>query len=122
MTTAMKVLVIDDEEGIRDLFKEYLGILGHDADVAGDGAGALALLGERRYDLVLTDLIMPGMSGLAVAQTVRRQLPELRIIVISGSADQFDIQQVEHAGVGYLHKPVSFAQFRRAVCPDDWPA
>jgi CheY-like chemotaxis protein len=121
MTTVMRVLVIDDEEGIRDLFKEYLGILGHDADVAGDGAGGLALLGERRYDLVLTDLVMPGMSGLAVAQAVRRQLPELRIIVISGSADQFDIQQAEHAGFGYLHKPMSFAQFRRAVCPDDEP-
>jgi len=115
----MKVLIIDDEKGIRDIFTDFLGLLGYDADVAADGPSGLALLQERRYDLVLTDLVMPGMSGLAVAQTMRHQYPELRIIVISGSADRFDIRQLEHEGFEYLIKPMPFAQFKQAVCRPD---
>jgi two-component system capsular synthesis sensor histidine kinase RcsC len=111
----MRVLVIDDEKGIREILRDYLTVLGHDADVAADGADGLALLGERRYDLVLTDLVMPGLPGLSVAQTMRQRHPDLRIIVISGSGDHFDIAQLRQGGFGYLHKPVSFAEFRRVV-------
>jgi CheY-like chemotaxis protein len=114
----MRVLVIDDEKGIRDILRDYLGVLGHDAEVAADGIGGLALLTDGRYDLLLTDLVMPGMSGLAVAQTARRQHPDLRIIVITGSGDHFDLKRLQQSGFGHLQKPVSFADFKQAVCAE----
>jgi CheY-like chemotaxis protein len=114
----MRVLVIDDEKGIRDILRDFLGVLGHDAEVAADGVGGLARLTEGRYDLVLTDLVMPGMSGLAVAQTIRQQYPDLRIIVITGSGDHFDLQRLRESNLGHLQKPVSFAEFKRAVCSE----
>ncbi len=60
----MRVLVIDDEAGISSVFRDFLDVLGHTADVAASGEEGVALFDRHRHDLVLTDLFMPGMSGL----------------------------------------------------------
>lgn len=111
----MKVLVIDDEAGIRAVFEEFLGMLGHEVDLAADGAAGLARLEHGHYDLVITDIVMPGMSGLAIAQALRERQPGVRVLVISGSADRFDMEKLRHAGFDYLQKPVMFEQFQQAV-------
>ena len=111
----MKVLVIDDEEGIRIVYEEFLGMLGHEADVAADGATGLALLQRHVYDLVITDVVMPGMSGVAFAEVMRQRYPDTPLIVISGSADRFDREKLRQAGYPLLQKPCSLTEFRHAI-------
>ncbi len=111
----MRVLVIDDEGGIRALFSDFLEVLGHQADVAASGEEGLDLFDPCRHDLVLTDLLMPGMSGLEVADTIRARCPATPIVVISGSADALDIQRIRGAGFLFLQKPVSIKEFMNTV-------
>ncbi|MBI3826918.1 MAG: response regulator [Candidatus Rokubacteria bacterium] len=114
----MRVLVIDDEEGIRAVFRDFLEALGYEADVAAGGEEGLALFDRHRHGLVLTDLLMPGMSGLEVARAIRARCPETPIVVISGSADALDRERIEASGFTFLAKPVGFPEFMNAVTVD----
>ena len=111
----MKVLVLDDEEGIRTVYEEFLAMLGHEADVAADGAAGLALLARGDYDLVISDVVMPGMSGVVFAQVMRQRYPNIPLIVISGSADRFDREKLRKVGCPLFQKPFSLAEFQRAI-------
>jgi two-component system capsular synthesis sensor histidine kinase RcsC len=111
----MRVLVIDDEAGIRAIFCEFLDILGHEADVAARGDEGLALFDPHRYDLVLTDLVMPGMNGLEVAHAIRARCPWIPVIVTSGSAADDDLRHIEAAGLCFLQKPVGINELSDAM-------
>jgi CheY-like chemotaxis protein len=112
----MRVLVIEDEAVVRTIFGEFLDRLGHEADMAANGHEGLALLGRHQYDLVLTDLFMPGMSGLEVAGAIRARSPRIPIIIISGAAAEDDWHRIEAAGFPFLHKPIGINEFNDAVC------
>ncbi len=79
-----RILLIDDEEGLRAVLRLCLERLGYEVIDARDGASALALFREAPVDLVLTDLVMPGMEGLETIRELRRRNPELKIIAMSG--------------------------------------
>lgn len=112
----MKVLVIDDEEGIREVLRDFLGVMGHEAHVASNGADGIRRFASERFDLVLTDLVMrPGISGIEVVEAVRRRDATVPIVVISGSADPLDEREIRGAGVLCLPKPIAFNEFRQAV-------
>jgi CheY-like chemotaxis protein len=111
----MRVLVIDDEAVIRAIFREFLDMLGHEVDMAASGDEGLALLGRHQYDLVLTDLFMPGMSGLEVAGTIRARWPRIPVIIASGYAGDHDQHRIEAAGFPFLQKPIGIDEFNDAV-------
>jgi CheY-like chemotaxis protein len=71
----MRVLFIDDEAGVRAIFRDFLDILGHEVDAAASGEERLALFDRDRHDLVLTDRFMSGMSGPEVAHAIRARCP-----------------------------------------------
>lgn len=79
-----KVLVIDDDEGLRNLFREILHVGGHDAQVATSGDDGLRRLHELDYDVVLTDVVMPDKDGLETIRELRRDFPGVRVVAISG--------------------------------------
>jgi CheY-like chemotaxis protein len=112
---ALRVLVIDDEDNVRNVYGDFLEALGHQPDLAADGVDGLRRFARNRHDLVLTDMLMPGLSGIEVVRTLRRADPDLPIIVISGSADPFDVRQFEHGSITFLRKPVGLAEFERAI-------
>lgn len=82
-----RILIIDDEKDIRVVLKEILRRAGYDADTAADAREGLELLGGGEIDLLITDVIMPGMDGVAVVEEVREKHPQIPIIVISGGGN-----------------------------------
>lgn len=91
----LRILVIDDQARVRAFVCEMLESLGHDADDAEDGPTGLALLPRQQYDLVITDLRMPQMSGWDVLAAVRQQVPTMPFIVISGFTTDDDVEGPE---------------------------
>jgi excisionase family DNA binding protein len=100
------VLVVDDDHAVRELLSRALTAAGYLVDVAVDGASALVRLGEKAYDLMITDLKMPGQDGLSVIREARRTLPALPVIVITGySTEATAIEAINLGVAGYLTKP-----------------
>lgn len=79
-----RLLVVDDDAGIRDLFQATLATHGYDVRLAKDGFAALALMRGALPDLLLTDLKMPNMSGFELLSIVRRRFPQIPAIAVSG--------------------------------------
>jgi excisionase family DNA binding protein len=100
------VLVVDDDPAVRELLSRALTTAGYLVDLAVDGASALVRLGEKAYDLMITDLKMPGQDGLSVIREARRTAPALPVIVITGySTEAAAIEAINLGVAGYLTKP-----------------
>jgi DNA-binding NtrC family response regulator len=111
-----RILVVDDEESIRSFVERALTLDGHDVKMAGDGAEALDLLAEEGFDLMLSDIRMPLMDGIALALSAARDWPGMTILLMTGFADQrertVDLEALIH---DVVTKPFSLAQLREAV-------
>jgi len=101
-----RVLVVDDEASIRDLLSKTLALAEYDVDLAPDGRTALDRLRIIPYDLLITDLKMPGVDGLAVIKEGRRLKADLPVIIITGFSTEASAIEAVNLGVsGYLTKP-----------------
>ena len=102
-----KILVVDDEPSVLAVVRMVLELEGHEVSVAEDGADALAALDEVEPDLVLLDIMMPGLSGFEVAEEIReRNGEQLPLIFLSAKAERDDIWTGWKLGAaGYLTKP-----------------
>ena len=101
-----RVLVVDDEASIRDLMSKTLALADYDVDVAPDGRVALDRLRLFNYDLLITDLRMPGIDGLTVIHEARRLNESLPVIIITGYSTETSAIEAANIGVsGYLTKP-----------------
>jgi len=110
-----RILVIDDNRAVRALVCDLLGGLGYAADEGEDAGTGLARLARQRYDLVITDLAMPHMSGWEVVEVVRQRAPGTPVLIISGFATQDDVVRAQRMGIRVLHKPFSVADLVRAT-------
>lgn len=106
-----RVLVAEDEPAVRAFVERALGQAGHDVTVAADGSEALQKLegaaqsGEA-FDLLLTDIVMPAMDGIALALRAARDAPEMKILLMTGFADQRErAHRLETIIVDVLSKP-----------------
>jgi len=100
------VLVVDDEQPVRDLLARALTAAGYHVDVAADGPSALEQLGREDYDLLITDLQMPGMDGLSLIREARLGAPDLPVIIITGYSSEASAIEAINLGVaGYVTKP-----------------
>ena len=111
----MKVLVIDDAPRLRDLLVEFLTLLGHESEEAADGPEGLARFDPLVHQAVLTDFVMPGLTGLEVAEAIRARGCTTPIVMISGHAEQDHQRRAAEAGVLFMRKPLSFAQFKATM-------
>jgi excisionase family DNA binding protein len=101
-----RVLVVDDESTIRDLLSKTLALAEYDVDMAPDGRTALDRLRVIPYDLLITDLKMPGVDGLTVIREARRLKADLPVIIITGFSNEASAIEAVNLGVsGYLTKP-----------------
>jgi excisionase family DNA binding protein len=101
-----RILVVDDEAAIRELLAKTLALAEYDVDVAPEGRTAVERLRTLPYDLLITDLRMPGVDGLGVIREARRYKPDLPIIIITGFSNEASAIEAINLGVsGYLTKP-----------------
>jgi len=111
-----RLLVVDDEPNIRSALARALDLVGYSPTEAASGQEALALLDEEAYDLMILDLIMPGISGVEVMQHARHKQPDLLIIILTGHANlESAITAVKTQVSDYLQKPSSIRQIVQAV-------
>jgi excisionase family DNA binding protein len=101
-----RILVVDDEESIRELLSKTLALADYEVDLAPDGRTALDRMRLISYDLLITDLRMPGVDGLTVIREARRLKAELPVIIITGYSSEASAIEAINLGVqGYLTKP-----------------
>ena len=106
------ILVVDDDRTVRDLVTSILARGGHEVMGAADAREALRILENQPTDLLLTDIVMPGMSGLALAARAHHDRPELRVMFMSGYANQYE---EELSGSVCLAKPFTNSSLLAAV-------
>src|SRR5688572_18714660 len=79
-----RVLVIDDQEPIRRIVRRALEQAGHEIADAADGALGMQLLERESFDVVITDIFMPGQDGILTLRQIRKQFPAVKVVVMSG--------------------------------------
>ena len=108
MNTPTRILVVDDEVGIREGCRRVLVPQGFAVDVAENGPIGLRKLRESRYDVLLLDIMMPGMSGMEVLRQARQIDPDLICIIITGYATvELAVQAVREGAHDFIAKPFS---------------
>ncbi len=106
MTTSARILIVDDEEEVRDLLAKVLERNGYQVTVMSNGGSALAFLEDEPVDLVLTDVRMPGIDGMEALRSIKELRPETVVIILTGfgSIDQA-VQAVKDGAYDYINKP-----------------
>ena len=111
LTSDLSVLYVEDEETLRDSVKKYLDKLFFKVDAAKDGEEGLSKFLEDKYDLVITDINMPKMSGLEMASTIKEGSPEQPILITSAHSDTDKFVNSIQIGIdGYIIKPIDYKQ------------
>jgi two-component system alkaline phosphatase synthesis response regulator PhoP len=121
-TSVRRVLVVEDEETLAVGVRDALELAGFQVELAHDGRKALERIREGRPDLVVLDLMLPGMNGLEILETLRQDRLQTRVLILTALADEDDLLRGFEAGADdYMKKPFSprelvarvEAQFRR---------
>lgn len=114
MTPKARILIIDDEEPVRLVLQQALLTEGYEVVTAGDGQEALRVAEARRFDVILTDLILPKFDGFQILAAMRDSQPDSQIVVMSGGWQSGSQSFLKHAGriggCGTLAKPFSKEQ------------
>jgi CheY-like chemotaxis protein len=112
----LTVLIVDDEEPVRNFVERVLREAGYETATASDGAEALETARGKQIDLLLTDVNMPQMSGDELARRLRAEDPGLKVLYLTGFSDQlFKEKNTLWQDEAYLEKPCSIAGLREAV-------
>jgi signal transduction histidine kinase len=111
-----RLLLVDDEKDIRDVLTIALTDLGYVVLCAQNGHEALGLYREQRPPIVLTDIKMPGMDGIELLKSVKRENPDAEIIMITGHGDmELAIESLKHRATDFVTKPINVASLKIAM-------
>ncbi|CDX34375.1 Response regulator receiver [Mesorhizobium sp. SOD10] len=113
-----KLLIVEDDESVRTLAARALERDGHNVTVATDGAQGLVMIRQARggYDLVVSDIRMPEMDGIEMATAAAREFPTMRIMLMTGYADQRErAEELDGIILDVVQKPFTLAEIRARV-------
>ena len=111
-----QILLADDDPSVREFVKRALVHQGHSVTSADDGNQALDCLGSRPFDLMITDVVMPGLDGIELSERASAKCPEMKTLVITGYADQQQRAAVSAGGIdSILIKPFTLQQICSAA-------
>jgi len=111
-----KILIVDDEPFVRDLLEKVLRRGGHDVVVRPTADDAVVALKSSQFDVLLTDVVMPGMDGFDLLRLVKHAHPEVKVIVLTGYARLQSISDFLLCGADeYLAKPFQVHELIAAV-------
>ncbi len=117
-----RILVIEDDEEMRALLKDFFLEEGFETDSVSNGSEAFRKLVKESFVLVITDIRMPGLTGLDILPGIRKLQPEVPIIVITAFGSEEIRQRVlERGATAYLEKPIHFNTLRSLVCEIVYP-
>lgn len=106
---AEKVLVVDDEGGIRHVLEMSLGTAGYQVLTADSGKRALTIVRDEHPSIVLADIKMPGMDGIQLLQKIKEESPDTEVIMMTGHADlELAIQSLKFEASDFITKPVNY--------------
>ena len=109
-------MVIDDDEEMRSLLKDFFDEEGFETESASNGADALRKLTKDHFDLIITDIRMPNLTGLDILARIKRLKPQTPVIVITAfGSDQVYRKSLERGATAFLEKPVHFDQLRMLI-------
>src|SRR5258708_12392469 len=108
----MKILVVEDEKGMAQVLRRGLEEDSHAVSLAHDGVSALSLAQNTQFDLVLLDVMLPGMNGIQIARRLRETRADIPILMLTARDSVSDIVKgLDSAAAAYVTKPFSFALF-----------
>lgn len=111
-----RILVVEDDRFFRQMYADLLTEEGYEVDTVASGAEALDLLGKNGYQLVITDLVMPGMSGIEVLSRVKQHAPTVDVIIVTGHANlETAIYALKNGARDYILKPFNHEEFKHTV-------
>ncbi len=111
-----RILVIDDEESVRSAISQILSQVNHQVTVAENGKEGIRLFKEKEFDIVLTDLGMPGMSGWEVCKTIKGISPNFPVGMITGWGMEVNQAKIEESGLDFvISKPFDLNQILNTV-------
>jgi len=111
-----KILIVDDERSIRTTLAEFIREEGHDVYTAEDASQALALLAEHNPAVVITDIILPRMTGVALLKRINEIAPDTQVLMITGEPTAETAAEAVRLGAfDYLSKPIARTDFKSAV-------
>jgi DNA-binding NtrC family response regulator len=102
------ILVVDDEEAYRELLARIVTKAGYEAVQAADGFEALSLLPKSKIDLVISDILMPGMNGYALVARIRAKWPSMPVILTTGYLSKDAAKNMMNGSVDFIPKPIDF--------------
>ena len=115
-STDLNILIVDDEEDIRILFKDILALPGYNVWTAGSGLEAINMMSDVDFSIVLTDMRMPGMDGLEVTKNLKEINSDITVIAISGySSKESAMALLKEGAYDYITKPVDINEVRIIV-------
>ena len=111
-----RILVVEDDAEMRSLLKDFFEEDGFEIDSVSNGSEAFRKIAREPFDLIITDIRMPGLTGLDILPGIRKLQPEAPIIVITAFGSE-EVQQkaFERGATSYLEKPIHFHNLRTLI-------
>lgn len=110
-----RLLVVEDEAPVRRMLRDVFQSFGYDVVVAASGAEALRLFADGIYDAVVTDLVMPGMTGWEVVARLRHAAPDVPVVMLTGSVPDIDFERVRRERITLVQKPATLTRLRAVL-------
>ena len=112
----LKILIVDDEPVMHKLLSSFIFELGHQSESTFNGPDALNAIKNQSFDLILTDVRMPGMDGLELLEKIRHTHPQLPVVIITGHGDPTMSEKAKALGAyDFIIKPVSLVKFMQLI-------
>ena len=112
----VRILIIEDDAEMRALLKDSLVEDGMEFESAGNGAEAIQKLAEEPFDLVITDIRMPGLTGLDILPGIKKLQPQTRVIVITAfGSEEVRRKSFDRGAVAYLEKPIDMNRLKTLI-------
>lgn len=106
-----RVLVVEDDSAIREMFMRFFRMRGHDAHEAADGQAAVTMAGHQQFDVILMDVKMPKLDGLSATQQIRAAAPSTKVVLVTGYSRSPELEGLLEPGmVECLHKPCTYPE------------
>lgn len=113
--TSEKILIVDNDKKILSILQEYLELCHYQVTPVSSGLDALMLLRTGEYNVLLTDIVMPDISGLGLIEITRKEFPGLPIIAMTGYGKQVKNLTSERSPDHYLEKPFDLTELSKVI-------